>query len=118
MVNISTVTIVLLLVFISFAKCDDTGVDDIFNWSLRQKLKSLENSLLQNENLSTFLNNSFIDNDIVSSDRTKAKRLYDNNRCIEDLEWIKNSFQNNDSDWAFKSKFRKMRKFSKNDRVM
>lgn len=104
MVNVSTVTLVLLLVFISLVECNDTGIEYKYNWPLRQKLKALENSLLQNQNLSKFLNSSIIENNIFSNDKTKAKRFYDNSRCIEDLEWIKNSFISEDSKWAFESK--------------
>lgn len=104
MINVSKAALALLLVFISYVESHDTGVENVFNWSLRQKIKALENSLLQNQNLSKFINISIIDDNILSNDITKAKRMYNNNRCIEDLEWIKNSFNNEGSKWALESK--------------
>lgn len=103
MINIHAVTLVLLLVLISFAECNHTGFKYFFNLSLRQKLKALENSLLQSQNLSKFSNSIIDNNNIVNSDRTKAKRLYDNKRCIGELEWIKNTFNNKESSGAFES---------------
>lgn len=60
---------------------------------LYKKVKSIENSLLHNENLSKFINISHIDNETFANDATKSKRSYDNTQCIKDLERIQQDFK-------------------------
>lgn len=73
------------------------------DWNLHQKLKTIENSLIQNENLSKFIKTRHRDNDFLQNDATKAKRTYNNTQCITDLQWIQNSFDDGANKWAFES---------------
>lgn len=80
-----------------------TSANEI-DWIVHQKLRMLEKSLIENENLHRFLDIQHFDNQFLASDATKAKRSYDNARCIKALQWIQQSIHNGTNKWALDSK--------------
>lgn len=72
------------------------------DWGLYDKLKTLEKCVIQNENLSKFLTVPNKDNE--KYDATKAKRSFDNDRCITDLQWMQANFDNSTNGEIFESK--------------
>lgn len=72
------------------------------HWSLNGKLKTIENSLINNKHLQKFSNITHKDTAVF--DVNKAKRSYENTRCIRDLQWIQENINNPKNGWAFECK--------------
>lgn len=94
----------LLLLLCYFINGDSSK--ETIDWSLRKKLKVIENSIIENQNLLSYENKSNNGmNRVFENDTTKVKRSYNNQRCIRDLIWIKNHFNNRSNQWAIESNF-------------
>lgn len=78
----------LWLAFCSISLIDvSNGVSGI-DWTLYQKLKTIENGIILSENLTKYVDTIHSDHIWYINDATKAKRSYDNARCISDLQRI------------------------------
>lgn len=71
-----------------------------FDWELHQKIRTIETSLMQTENWSKFVNISSDDNRFFENDTIKARRTYENVRCIAHLSSIHRNFNK----WTFSCK--------------
>lgn len=77
-----------------------------FDWSLYQRLQSLQIGLLENKNLTKYTNADYTnyDNLMYTDDSTKAVRAYNTSQCIRDLIEIQEASQDEKSTWAVNSK--------------
>lgn len=78
-----------------------------FDWSIYQKLQTIQLGLIQNKNLNKYTNlskYSIDDNKVFIDDQTKIKRSYNASQCITDLERIREASHDKSNEWAFESK--------------
>lgn len=78
-----------------------------FDWSLYQKLQTLQIGLIQNKNLIKYINAtdySINDSKVFINDRTKAIRPYNTSQCIRDLIEMQKASEDENSNWAVESK--------------
>lgn len=85
-------------------ECEDKSGTD---WSVYQRLRTLQIGLVQNKNLDKYMsasNDWIYDNAAFEGDSTRVKRSYSSEQCIKDLKTIQAAFNDTGSDWANKSK--------------
>ncbi|XP_055297735.1 nose resistant to fluoxetine protein 6-like isoform X2 [Sitodiplosis mosellana] len=100
------VTVELMFLFTLFVICQrrlecksEQGID----WSLYQRVHTLQIGLIQNENLDKYMrigaywNN---DNTAFIDDQTKVKRSYNTEQCIKDLRTIQEVSNDGTTNWA------------------
>lgn len=96
----------LLLLFTWFVICKCENICGI-DWSLYQKLQTLQIGLIQNENLNKYVNlsqYSINDNKVFIEDRTKVIRSYNTEKCIKDLEKVRAASKDLKINWVTESK--------------
>lgn len=71
------------------------------DWGLNQKLKTIENSIIFNNNLAKYINILHYDNNAFKDDETKIKRVYENARCIKELQWIQGNINDAKNGWPY-----------------
>ena len=82
---------------------NEPGID----WSIYQRLQSLQIGLVQNKNLNKYVSSSDYsanDNYAYIGDSTRVKRSYNTERCVKDLKTIQAAFNDAGSNWANESK--------------
>ena len=105
MVRVKFVILVSIFVICGWGvKCENKqGVE----WTLYQRVQTLQIGLLKNNNLNKYLNLSEYsanDNKAFIDDQTKIKRSYNTEQCIKDLKTIREASNDEKSFWAIQSK--------------
>lgn len=104
--RIRSVFLFVLFVTINYdwcAMCESSPGPD---WSLYQKLQTIQIGLMQFNDLKKIeypALYSSVDNDVFINDQTKVKRTYNSEQCIKDLETIQRATLDEESSWAFES---------------
>lgn len=94
----------LVLTWILFVGCYTTTGTDEVDWTLHQKFRMLEESIVDNKDLPKFIHIQHGDNYVFANDPTKTNRSYDNIQCIGVLQWMQWNIQYGANKWAFDSK--------------